>query len=632
MCGISGIFYYTDAGKTAEEALVKKMTGTLVHRGPDDEGFFFEKNFGMGVRRLSIIDRAGGHQPIHNEDKSIWAACNGEIYNFPQLRADLLEKGHTFYTRSDTEVLVHLYEEYGEGLVDRLSGMFAFALFDAKEKKAYVVRDRIGIKPLYYYDKNGLFIFGSELKAIIAHPQVAKTVDAASLGHFLSLDYVPAPHTIFKDIAQLPGGSCITVSGAGIQQRRYWDLSHRGYFDAAEETLAQRLEELLSASVRRHLISDVEVGAFLSGGLDSSSIAAIVARVLRKPLKTFCVAFDEALFDESAKARNVSAFLDTEHHEILCRPKDVIACVPKIALQADNLLADQAALPLYLVAGLAKSHVGVVLSGDGSDEIFAGYSTYAANRYRQYYRAMPKFLRAHVIAPCANAMAASTKKLGFDYTLKKFIEGAEFSREKAHYWWRTVFTEDERRGILAREIAALIKNNDSFDIYGTHFAKSDFPLFSSRCLYADLKVWLPDNNLTRLDAITMAHSLEARVPFLDHEVVEFASRLPFHLKLRGSQPKYILSRAMRKVLPRAVCRQKKSPWHAPLAGWFKTELRDYIRSSLLDSRSINRFFNRSSVEALIDDHLKGKQNNSFKMWGLLVFVHWHDTFEPNDIA
>jgi asparagine synthase (glutamine-hydrolysing) len=417
-----------------------------------------------------------------------------------------------------------------------------------------------------------------------------------------------------------------------MQFKQYWDLRYRGYFDAPADALAEQLSGMVNNSVRRHLVSDVEVGAFLSGGIDSSSIAAVVTKVLHRPLKTFCVVFNEALFDEGAKARSVSDHLHTEHYEILCQPKDVIACVPKMAWQADNLLADQAALPLYLVAELAKKQVSVVLSGDGSDEIFAGYPTYVANIYRHYYRAIPKYLRTHVIAPYVNAMAASTKKLGFDYRVKKFIEGAEFSREKAHYWWRTIFTENEKIRILSQEIAALMKDADAFDAYRVHFAQSDFPLFSSRCLYADLKVWLPDNNLARLDAITMAHSLEARVPFLDHEIVEFASRVPFHLKLHISQPKYILSRAMRNLLPQQVCKERKSPWQVPLAGWFKTELRDYITSSLLDSYAIARFFNRDKVKALIDDHLQGKQNNSFKMWGLLMFAYWYDVFKPTDIT
>ncbi len=604
----------------------------LSHRGPDDEGFFSKGNFGMGVRRLSIIDIPGGHQPIHNEDETIWVVCNGEIYNFIELREHLLHKGHRFYTKSDTEILVHLYEEYGDDFVDRLNGMFAFAIFDTKERKVFIVRDRIGIKPLYYYEENGLFIFGSELKAILGHPHVKKEINVQSLSNFLSLNYVPAPDSIFKNLKQLPAGFSITVTDTGTRCRQYWDLKYSGYFVAKEDALVEQLRAMLYASVKRHLISDVEVGAFLSGGLDSSSLVAIITKVLNRPIKTFCVGFSEKQFDESEKARTLSDYLRTEHHEIFCRPKDLIAYLPKMVWHADSLLADPAMLPLYLVSKLAKSRVSVALSGDGSDEIFAGYPTYLANSCRNYYMSIPRFLRKKVITHFVNSMPASTKKLGFDYTAKKFVEGAEFSKEKAHYWWRSIFSDKEKKNLLSGEVAALLKDADSFDVYKRYFDKINFPSFPSKCLYSDLKVWLPDNNLTRVDAITMACSLEARVPFLDHEIVEFVARIPFNLKYNRLQPKYILRETMRKLLPTDILKFKKSPWHVPLSSWFKTELREYVRSSLLDSSVIDRFFDRTQVRLLIEDHLRGRQNNSFKIWGLLVFSHWCEVFKPTDIS
>lgn len=632
MCGICGLFYYNDNKKIAEEIIIRKMTETLFHRGPDDEGFFFKENFGMGVRRLSIIDIHGGHQPIHNEDKSIWVICNGEIYDFIELRKYLLNKGHKFYTKTDTEVLVHLYEEFGESCVDKLNGMFAFAIFDTKDKKLFIARDRIGIKPLYYYDKNGLFVFGSEIKAILQHPKVKKALDINSLNIFLSLNYITAPHTIFTDIKQLPPSYILIVSKNRAELKQYWDVMYKEDIRDTEDIIAQDLQEMLNNTIKKHLISDVPVGAFLSGGLDSSSIVAIITKVLKRPLKTFSVGFEEKSFDESKKAKKLSDYFKTEHYEVFCRPTDLIDHLPKMVWQADNLLADPAMLPLYLVCQLAKFHVGVALSGDGGDEIFAGYPTYLANSYRNYYRRLSSFVRKKIIAKIANFIPASTRKLGFDYKIKKFIEGAEFLPEKSHYWWRTIFSDEEKKCLFSKEAASFIEDLDSFDVYKIHFDKNRYSSFSSGCLYSDLKVWLPDNNLIRVDAISMAHSLEIRVPFLDYEIVEFMARVPFNMKLRRRQPKYILRQALRKLLPKDTLNYKKSPWHVPLATWFKTDLYDYIRQSLLDSEITERFFNRDYVKMIIKNHKDGKENNSFKIWGLLVFANWYNVFKPTDIS
>lgn len=627
MCGILGI-YFKDETRKVEERVIKNMCDTIRHRGPDDEGCFLFGNIGLGVCRLSVIDLATGHQPIHNEDKTVWVVLNGEIYNFSELKAELIAKGHKFYTRTDTEVIVHLYEDKKDRCVEDLNGMFAFAVLDTKEKKLFIARDRLGIKPLYYYNKDGIFIFGSELKAILSFPHFNSQIDPESLYHFFSLNYIPSPGTIFKDIKQLLAGHSLVFTRGGLKITKYWDLCFNGYTKDREDHIIDCTHDLLKKSVKRMLKSDVALGAFLSGGMDSSALVSLITEISGKPIKTFSVGFEEDSYDESHFAELAAGHFKTDHYKLVCHPKDVIENLPKIVWHADNLLADPAMLPLYLISKLAKEHVTVCLSGDGGDEIFAGYPTYMADRYAKFYRKIPAFAKKLIIRKLINSLPVSSQKFSFEYKAKKFIEGADFSPGKAHYWWRTVFSDNEKEQLLSNDFVREIRNPDSYFTYQSHynnFSNKDFNL--DKYMYADIKVWLTDNNLIRVDAMSMANSLEVRVPFLDHELVEFMFRVPANLRMKRGKLKYLLKKAMNDKIPHQIIERQKAGWHVPLAEWFRADLKDYISDTLSNTKVIESgFFNKTYIDTLLGEHFRRRRNNSFKIWGLLVFFQWYDTF------
>lgn len=628
MCGIIGI-YFKDETKRIEENILKEMCSVIRHRGPDDEGYFSNGNIGLGVCRLSIIDLIKGHQPIHNEDKTLWVILNGEIYNYLELRQDLIKKGHVFYTESDTEVIVHLYEEKQEQFVNDLSGMFALAILDTKNNKLLIARDRLGIKPVYYYNKNGIFMFASELKAMLNFGGFNSSIDLESLSHFLSMNYIPGPNTMFKDIKQLPAGHYLIVKNGALKINQYWDVCFSADIKVDEDAVREHLLYLLKQSIKKMLRSDVPLGAFLSGGMDSSTLVALITEISGKKLRTFSVGFEEDTFDETYFAHLAARHFDTEHYNLMCSPLDLIQALPKIVWHADNLLADQAMLPLYLVSKLAREHVTVCLSGDGGDELFLGYPTYIADTYLQYYKKIPYFIRRLFITRIINSLPASSKKLSFEYKTKKFIEGAEFPADKAHYWWRTIFNDNEKKSLFSDAVINEIGSLDSYSSYLSHYnncPEENEHLFN-KFLYADIKVWLADNNLIRVDAMSMAHSLEARVPFLDHELVEFMARVPPQLKMKNGTLKYLLKSAMKGKVPEQIIKRKKAGWHVPLAKWFQEDLKDYVIEILSHPKVIKSgFFRKDSITNLLNEHFQGRRNNSFKIWGLLVFFHWYDTF------
>lgn len=627
MCGILGI-YFKDETRKVEERVIKNMCETIRHRGPDDEGYLLYGNIGLGVRRLSIIDLATGHQPIHNEDKTVWVVFNGEVYNFPELREELIKKGHIFYTDSDTEIIVHLYEDKKESCPNELNGMFALVILDSKEKKLFIARDRLGVKPLYYYNNDKVFIFASELKTILNFPGFDKQIDPESLHHFFSLNYVPSPGTIFRNIKQLLPGHSLTVTKDDLKITQYWDIRCNGYINDDEATITERILDLLKKSVKRMLRSDVPLGAFLSGGMDSTALVSLMAEFSSEPIKTFSAEFKENSYNETYFAQLASRRFRTEHHQLLCRPNDVIQALPKIVWHADNLLADPAMLPLYLISKLAKEHVTVCLSGDGGDEIFAGYPTYMADRYAKFYRKIPTFAKKLIIRKLINSLPVSSQKFSFEYKAKKFIEGADFSPGKAHYWWRTVFSDNEKEQLFSNDFVREIRNPDSYFTYQSHynnFSHKDFNL--DKYMYADIKVWLTDNNLIRVDAMSMANSLEVRVPFLDHELVEFMFKVPANLRMKRGKLKYLLKRAMNDKIPHQIIERQKAGWHVPLAEWFQTDLKDYISDTLSNTKVIESgFFNKTYIDTLLGEHFRRQRNNSFKIWGLLVFFQWYDTF------
>ena len=623
MCGIAGLYQFDRAA--VESALLGRMNAAMIHRGPDAEGFYTNGPVGLCMRRLKVIDLATGDQPLHDGNQKVWIVFNGEIYNYRELREALEKKGHRFYTHSDTEVLLHQYLEEGEDCVHALKGMFGFAIYDSRTDSLFVARDRLGVKPLFYFHSARGFAFGSEIKPLLEIPWIGRKINLQAISHFLSLNYLPAPWTPFEGILQLLPGHSLTLRDQKISIRQYWDvpLDTR---EESEEAALRRIEELLHQSMRRRLIADVPIGAFLSGGLDSSALIYLMKEERQGAIKTFSVGFDDPSYNETPYAQEVARYFGTQHYEIECQPDDVRRDLLKTVWHADNLLADQAALPLYEVARLAKKHVTVCLSGDGGDELFVGYPTFHADRYHRLFSRFPKFLRKHIFENAAQALPASSEKLSFEYKAKKFVEAGDFDAPKAHYWWRTIFTDREKQGLFnSHALGGLVL--DAFPLYGDYFRKAAHQDFLSACLYADIKVWLAGNNLYKVDSMTMAHGLEARVPFLDHELVEYMAHLPIHLKFKGNTLKYLLKKGLRGKLPETVLKRKKAGWHSPIAGWFKGPLREYVQTTIGRPHPVwDSYFNRAVISNLMKEHFQGRHNHSFKIWGLLVLHHWADHF------
>ncbi|MBI4549773.1 MAG: asparagine synthase (glutamine-hydrolyzing) [Candidatus Omnitrophica bacterium] len=625
MCGIVGAFSF--GPEPVEAAQLARMNDLMTHRGPDAAGSYLspDRKFGFAMRRLKVIDLATGDQPIHDGGETSWIIFNGEIYNYRELRAQLETRGHRFSTRSDTEVILHQYLEDGEKCLDSFAGMFAFAIYDARRKSLFIARDRLGVKPLFYHSGPRGFLFASEIKPLLESPWLGKGLDLQALSHYLSLNYLPQPWTPFQEIRQLPPGHWMRVEGGKTEIRPYWDAPLEGPLDESEEAALKKVGELLHRSIERRLIADVPLGAFLSGGLDSSTLVALMKEHRQGAVKTFSVGFSDAAYDETPHARAVARYFGTDHYEITCSSDDVARHLPDVAWHADNLLADQACLSLYLVSRLAKEHVTVSLSGDGGDEVFVGYPTFLADHYHSLYSRLPGFIREGLVEPLVRALPSSDGKLSFEYRARKFVEAGGFGPEKAHYWWRTIFTETEKRDLLRPEIREKISSLDAFPVYEEHFRRAAGLPFGESALYADLKVWLAGNNLYKVDSMTMAHGLEARVPFLDHELVEYLSRLPMRLKFKGRVLKYLQKKWLKGKLPEPILKRKKAGWHAPIAAWFRGPLKPYLEKTLLSGHPVwDPVFRAETIGRILSEHARGARNHSFKIWGLLVLFHWAD--------
>jgi len=622
MCGICGIFSL-DSGAEVDRMVLQRMNRTMVHRGPDDEGYYVSGAVGLAMRRLSIIDLEGGHQPITNEDESLWIVFNGEIYNYPELRSELLSKGHRFRTRSDTEVILHLYEEIGEDCVKRLNGMFGFALWDAGQRRMMLARDRLGIKPLFYsYEQNRRLVFGSEIKSLLA-AGVSREPDYQGLYDYLSLMYVPTPATAYAAIKKLPPGCILSCSLQGMRIRQYWDipLPQNGEEEPPDRNYEAEILDLVETAIRRHMIADVQVGALLSGGLDSTTVAAVMARKLNVPLKTFTIGFDRRSYDESEEARLVATTLGTDHLEDVGRP-EMIESIPGLLSFFDEPFADYSAIPTFLVSELASRHVKVVLTGDGGDEIFAGYPTHVAYRVSRLFSMIPRWVRQNLINPVVMALPTSMERISFDYKAKRFVNGVDLPLDRGHYWWKVIFSEEEKEQLCTREL--LGKGlQDSFAALERHFsvAKHAHPL--NQLLYVDAKTFLLDDNLTKVDRMTMAHSLEARVPLLDHELVERMAVIPPKIKSTGLQTKRLLRRAVRNLLPPVIRKGKKKGFTPPLPFWIKDELKDLVLESFSEERLRSTgLLNPAYCRRLLDEHLQGKKDNNRQIWTVLALVWW----------
>jgi len=611
MCGIAGIF--STGERRVYPAEVKAMCDAIVHRGPDDAGYYVKGRVGLGMRRLSIIDLATGHQPVRNEDGSVWVVMNGEIYNYRELRSDLEQRGHRFYTSTDTEVLVHLYEEFGGECVNRLRGMFAFAIWDERRQALFVARDRLGIKPLYYAEVDGRLLFASELKSILELPEVERRLNWASVNHLFTSLSTPNTESIIAGVHKLPPGHSLTLRADGSRKLvRYWEVNFQPDYSRSEEYFADHLRQLLEESVDLHLVSDVPLGAFLSGGLDSSSVVAFMARRSDRPVKTFSIGFQEQGFDETSAARTVAEQFGTEHTELVLKP-DVEALVQDIVWHLDEPFGDSSAIPTYMVSKLAAEQVKVVLSGDGGDELFAGYDRYLVEQRERRYEYAPAPLR-RMLGFIGSSMPEGAKG-------RNFLRHLALSGSHRYLDASTLFKADQRRRLFRPETAALIGSHDPWREAHAFLKRLDGDWLST-LQHWDIQNYLPLDILTKVDRMSMAHSLEARVPLLDHKLVEFAATIPPEFRLRKGETKSIFKRAMRGILPDEIIDRPKHGFAVPLGSWFRGRLGSFARDLLLPTGGARQeIFDRGYVAQLLEMHDRGRDLN-LQLWTLISFELW----------
>ena len=599
------------------------MCDVMVHRGPDDFGGLTHAEVALGMRRLSIVDVGGGHQPLGSEDGAIQVVCNGEIYNSAPLRSALLARGHTFRSASDVEVIAHLYEEEGTDAIAKLDGMFAFALWDARRHRLVLGRDRLGIKPLYVAETGGRLLFGSEAKCLLAGG-LEPAVDLQALHDYLTLGYVPDPASIYAGARQLaPGTILIAEPGRGVRTERYWRLAGHVADDARRDPRdwERALMDALRDAVASHLMADVPLGVFLSGGLDSGTIVALMHELGVQPIRTFTIGFEEESFSELALARDVAARYGTEHHELVVRP-DAATLLPTLVRHFDEPFADSTAIPVWYVSELARRHVKVVLCGEGGDEVLAGYETYRARRFASLYGRLPRLIGAGLLPALVRRLPVSHERVSFDYKAKRFVAGAYLPPAAGHLWWKTVLGEEAKAALYANGTAARVE--PTLRLYDRLWGEADGDDID-RLQYIDTALYLPADLLTKADRMSMAHSLEARVPFLDRAVVELCRRMPSALRLRGTTTKYALRRAMRGRLPAAILDGRKKGFNVPISSWLCGELRDYARDLLAPGRLARQgLLDGAAVGRLLDEHLARRADWSHAIWTLLVLTVWHD--------
>jgi asparagine synthase (glutamine-hydrolysing) len=618
MCGIAGYTYH-DSARPAERHVLAAMNAAITHRGPDSDGFHFDGATGIAMRRLAIIDVAAGRQPLSNEDGSVWIVFNGEIYNHPALRADLERRGHLFKTHSDTECIVHAYEEYGDQCVKHLRGMFAFAIWDAKRRRLFIARDRLGKKPLYYAEHDGALIFGSELKCLLAYPGFPREMNAEAVHHFLTLQYVPDPLSGFRAARKLPPAHTLVYEGGKISVERYWDLDFRAKESGAD--LRERVRAKIEECVRIRLMSEVPLGAHLSGGVDSSVVVGLMAGMSSRPVKTFAIGFEEAAFNETDHARAVAEKFSTEHQEFIVSPSAFDVLGPLVS-HFDEPFADSAAIPLWYLSKLTRQHVTVALNGDGGDEAFAGYQRYYADAVANAYGLVPTFLRDAADAllsripvnpnkPVEKSPAAALRKLGHAASMGS---GASVVR------WGSYFSEAEKAALYTGDFAAAME--PSHAAMERSFAAALAENRLDRTLYTDLHHYLPGALLVKADRVTMAHSLEARSPFLDHELMELAARLPVNWKVRGTTTKWILRDLFSDFLPPKIAGRGKLGFSVPLARWFAGPNYSAVCDLLGEGARCHGFLRPENIRKLIEENRSGRFDHGKKIWAVLVLETW----------
>ena len=617
MCGIAGFSW-------RDNETITRMTETLVHRGPDDSGVYTDESASLGSRRLSIIDLSErGRMPMTNEDGSVWVVHNGEIYNFQDIRAELEAKGHSFRSNSDTEVIVHAYEEYGPDCVKRFNRMFAFAVWDKNRRELVLARDRLGIKPLYYYLNNGKLVFGSEIKAILENPDVERDINPQALYDYIGYEFVSAPGTIFRNIYKLPPGHYLRFRDGNAKLNQFWDMefeneSHsRKYYE-------EQLREILTESVRKRLISDVPLGVFLSGGLDSSAIVALMSHCGVDPIQTFSLGYEDPTFSELDYAGVIAKQFNTQHTVLMIDP-----ITPELIEEAvwhlDEPMTDLSTIPFYLICKKAREHVTVCLSGEGGDEVLAGYDRFKASKLNSYYNLVPGSIRRGMVAPLFQALPDQPQKKGAVNMLKRFFEGGLLPEDGEHMRWQYFGTPEHDRELFSKDTVSEI-SFDPFAPVRYHAQRCNSNRRLDREIYVDLKATMPDSLLMKVDKMSMAHSLEVRVPFLDHEFVEFCATIPSNLKLKGFNTKHIFRSAMKGILPDHIRGRGKQGYSFPIKNWLRQELKGYMTDVLTSSPLMREAFNLSYIERLMKEHQEYRANHNHVLWALINLAVWHKLY------
>jgi asparagine synthase (glutamine-hydrolysing) len=639
MCGICGWIELSSPNRfPSARSTLGLMSATIEHRGPDDWGSLHFKDAAIAMTRLSIIDLESGHQPMANEQKDCSIVFNGEIYNFLDLRKELQARGYCFRTHSDTEVVLRAYEEWGDDCLNRLRGMFALAIYDSRvatgsslrfgnSSRLLLARDRVGKKPLYYYRDESRIIFGSEIKAILMHPSVERAVRRESLPLYLTYGYVPGPYTFFENIYELAPGHKLVVQHGEVAIEQYWQPPLQGVdTELSEKRYIGRLRELFEEAVRVRLVGDVPLGAFLSGGIDSAAVVAFMTRMTNEPVKTFSIGFaDDASFNELEYARVVANTFNTDHHEFLVTA-DAVDLLPKLVWHYDQPFADSSAIPSFLVAQRTREHVKVALTGDGSDELFAGYERFAAARLAENYRRWPRLLQ-HSVKQLLAIMPEATTYRSFVRRARRFVDSAALPLTERYLSWVGIFSSSLIDELLRDRI-----ESDPMAHFQSYFDPSCFDS-TGQLLAVNMKTYLPGDLLVKTDRMTMANSLEARCPFLDHPFLEFAAGIPSKLKLKGMTTKYILKRALAGIVPDEIIRRKKHGFGVPVGLWFRTSLKRYLNETLLSPEALQRgYFHESSLRRLIEEHQSGKRDHGHRLWALLTLEMWHRVFIDQQVS
>ncbi len=624
MCGIVGIV--RSDTRLIDEVLLSRMCEAIRHRGPDDDGFYVAQGVGLGMRRLSIIDLKSGHQPIHNQDRTAWIVFNGEIYNYLELREELEKLGHEFYTNSDTEAIVHAYDRWGSDCPKHLRGMFAIAIWDERTQELLLARARVGKKPLLYATVNGQIIFASEFSALLLHPEISRDIDTKALDYYLSFMCVPAPLTAYRGIRKLKPGHTLRWRKGETKIERYWEPDFSRKLEISAEEAGERAIEVLREAVRVRLMSEVPLGAFLSGGIDSSAVVALMSEASSAPVKTFSIGFEEQDFSELHHARRVAEHVGADHHEFVVRP-DALEVLPLLVEHYGEPYADSSAIPTYYVARETRKHVTVALNGDGGDESFAGYERYAAIQLSQKYHRLPALLRESVVKHAIGLIPTSELRRSRLRDAKRFLQAASLPKIDCYLRWVSAFDREAKRELYSDSFSNETADVDARDQLEPWFARVNGAGIVDAALLADTMTYLPDDLLVKVDIATMAVSLEARSPFLDHHVIEFAASLPEKLKLRGLTTKYLLKRILKKLLPVENLERRKMGFGVPIGQWFRGSLQQFLRETLLSERALNRgLFRPQEVRRLVELHTSARRDYSPQLWTLLMLELWFERF------